>query len=75
MSQSSVNVSSITYAQRSRDLLESKGYNVRFEKTHSPAQGNGCGYTVYSNASRQEMLTILSAAGIKTVADQGGWHT
>lgn len=72
MSQSSVNVSSITYAQRSRDILESKGYNVHFEKTHSPANGSGCGYTVYSNASRQELLAILNAAGIKIIAGQGG---
>lgn len=72
MSQSSVNVSSITYAQRSRDILESKGYTVHFEKTRSPAQGSGCGYTVYSNASPQELLNVLGDAGIKIIADQGG---
>lgn len=72
MNQSFVNVSSITYAQRSRDILESKGYSVHFEKTHSPAQGNGCGYTIYSNASQAELLSLLKAAGIKIIESQGG---
>ncbi len=72
MNKSSVNVNSITYAQRSRDILESKGYSAHFEKTHSPAQANGCGYTIYSNASQEELEHLLTKAGIKIVSGQGG---
>lgn len=72
MNKSFVNVNSITYAQRGRDILTAKGYSVHFEKTHSPAQSGGCGYTIYSDASQEELENLLTKAGIKIVPVRRG---
>lgn len=73
MVKSSVNVSSITFAQRGRDILEAKGYTAFFEKTRSLSGGSGCGYSIYTNAPQNELESILGAAGVKFIpALRGG---
>lgn len=56
-------VSSITYANKAKSILNSRGYFCEIEKTpHNLA--SGCGYSIRTLAPYQEIASILAESGI-----------
>ena len=58
-------VSSITYANKAKKILNDRGYFCEIEKTPRNL-ASGCGYSIRTLASHQEIAPILAESGIAT---------
>lgn len=67
MSNHLIQVSSITYAIKGRDLLRSHGYKAYIEKTPGKLDTHGCGYSIVIAADPAKVLGLLQQAGIKVL--------
>ena len=61
-------VSSITYAFKAKDILDSRGINSKVEKIKKVAALNGCGYGLrIAENNVKNAVRFLNYSGIKTV--------
>ena len=60
-----VNVSSVTYAIKGRDLLKRHGIKAYIERTPRRNGNDGCGYSIYFDGEYQSTLELLKNSGIK----------
>ncbi len=67
-----IQVSSITYAIKGRDILKSKGIKAYVERTPADADRVGCGYSIYVKGDITAALDILKNAGINVLGRQEG---
>lgn len=57
-------VSSITYAMKSKAILNKKGFHAYVERIPHTSQSIGCGYGVYVPERTEEAQQILTDSGI-----------
>ncbi len=72
MSQQRIQVSSVTYAIKGRDLLRSLGYQAYIERSKGNLEQHGCGYSIYVNGDRERIVEILNEHHIRVVASRDG---
>lgn len=65
MSEPYINVTSVTYAIKARDLLLRHGIRSSIGRTPGHVDQNGCGYSVFIRGNRQAAEEILWENGIK----------
>lgn len=58
-------VSSITYAIKGRDILRKQGIKAYVERTPGELDREGCGYSIYVKGDTDAAESILKSAGIK----------
>jgi len=58
-------VSSITYAYKARDLLNSYGIKAYIQRIPAEYRTNGCGYGVRVSGDAQDIAQLLGKNGIK----------
>lgn len=66
MSKPLIMVSSITYAIKSRDILDRHGIKSYIERIHRTEE-TGCGYGVYAPSRTDEAENILRDEGIRII--------
>lgn len=67
-----IQVNSITYAIKGRDILKSNGIKAYVERTPADVDRVGCGYSIYVKGDIEKAKDILKSAGIKIVGRQEG---
>jgi len=67
-----IQVSSITYAIKGRDILRSKGIKAYVERTPNDMDRVGCGYSIYVKGDILAAEEILRQSDIKTLGRQSG---
>jgi len=72
MTDSYINVSSITYAIKGRDLLLSRGIRAYIERTPAHIDRMGCGYSIFVKGDAQRAEQILRNGGIKILYKSAG---
>lgn len=60
-------VSSITYAMKGRDLLNSRGYTAYLQRTPKLEGMNGCGYSIHVPYHIDSAEMLLRQSGIKVL--------
>ncbi|MCC8022662.1 MAG: hypothetical protein LIO46_02600 [Clostridiales bacterium] len=60
-------VSSVTNAQRGQKLLNQRGIYSKIERNRSPVPGEGCGYSIVANGSRELAERILRDGQVRIV--------
>lgn len=70
MERNRIDVSSITYAIRGRDLLRKRGFKAYIERTTANSP-EGCGYSIVVEGDINYALEILKASGLKM---RGGYE-
>lgn len=60
-----IKVGSITIAQRSVNILRSKGYKPQIKRIDNPSKEDGCGYAVEVYSQGDEPVEILERNAIK----------
>lgn len=65
-----IQVSSITYAIKGRDILKSKGIKAYVERTTGDLNQKGCGYSIFVKGDVDAAETILKNSGIKILGRQ-----
>ena len=60
-----INVSSITYAIKGRDLLLSRGMVAYIARTPAGSTHSGCGYSIFVKGERADAERLLREGGIK----------
>lgn len=60
-----IKVGSITNAQRSVQILSSKGYKAQMKRVTPGKSDSGCGWAVAVATEDSEVVNILENAGIK----------
>lgn len=64
MGKSLIMVSSITYAMKSREILNRRGFKAYVERIPQTSQSVGCGYGIYVPDRTEEAVQILLDSGI-----------
>jgi tagatose-1,6-bisphosphate aldolase len=59
-----IDVGSVTYAMKSRELLRSHGIRAYVERLPRAPEATGCGYGVYVPKDVEEAVRLLKEAGI-----------
>lgn len=67
-----IQVSSITYAIKGRDILKSKGIRAYVERSPADMDRVGCGYSIFVKGDIETAENILNNAGIKVLGRQVG---
>lgn len=67
-----IQVSSITYAIKGRDILKSKGIRAYVERSPADMDRVGCGYSIFVKGDIEAAENILKNAGIKVLGSQVG---
>lgn len=67
-----IQVSSITYAIKGRDILKSKGIRAYIERSPADVDRVGCGYSIFVKGDISAAENILKNAGIKVLGRQEG---
>lgn len=57
-------IGSVTYAVKAKELLLQNGIRARLIKTPNPAKEEGCGYCLVVPAPPQPAVSLLQRAGI-----------
>ncbi len=60
-------VSSITYAMKSKTILNRKGFTAYVERVPQTSASVGCGYGVYVPRGTDEAQQILQRSGIRVL--------
>ncbi|MBR6408194.1 MAG: DUF3343 domain-containing protein [Clostridia bacterium] len=66
-----VNVGSVTYAIKGRDILKSKGIKAYIDRTPKGQNRVGCGYSIYFDWDYSDAVRILTQSGVK-IKQRGG---
>ena len=61
-----IQVGTVTYAIKARDILRRKGFKVEIERKTSE-NSRGCGYVVVLQGNAANALEILRENGVKTL--------
>ena len=64
MQKTIISLSSITYAIKAKNLLNSYGLNCEIVRTPKNL-GSGCGYSIKTNKKPTDILPYLDSAGIR----------
>ncbi len=64
MSKKGIEVGSVTYAMKGRDLLQKHGYKAYLTRNPRPKEDDGCGYVIYVNNIDNKCFNILKRNGI-----------
>lgn len=68
-------VSSITYAYKSRDILERKGCRVRVERASAEISKCGCHFLlIIHGMPLQQAIALLDAAHVHIIKAGGDYH-
>lgn len=62
-----INVSSVTYAIKGRDILRRNGIYAYVERGLNDPSRKGCGYHIVVKGDREEVVNILKANNIKLI--------
>ena len=71
MDKNIINSGTITYATRGRDILRSYGYKAYVFRTEGKS-AIGCGYSISTNCSKQEIERIFAQKKIKYISIVSG---
>ena len=71
MDKNIINSGSITYAIRGRDALRAKGYKAYMFRNQGKSV-SGCGYSISTNCTREEIERIFQRENIKYVSINSG---
>ena len=66
-----INVGTITYAMKGKDILARYGISAYIEKTAS-GDGRGCGYVLYTPGRYDDAYRILKESGIRILDENKG---
>lgn len=72
MDDARIKVSSITYAMKGRDFLRKRGFSASIERTLTPAENEGCGYSIYIRGNASEAIALLRTSGFRLPAESRG---
>ncbi len=59
-----IQVGSVTYAIKGRDILRRKGFKVGIERT-TGENARGCGYAISLDGNKSEAVELLRGSGVK----------
>ena len=68
-------VGSITYAMKSKSILERAGFRAYIARLPQPMKNYGCGYCVYVNRNTDRAEQVLRNAGIRVLGRVEGEDT
>ena len=73
MEWTTVYISSVTNAMRSKTLLERQGFTVYMQRSSHVQERDGCGYSLLVRGEMQPVTALLQKAGIRVLrAEHGG---
>jgi hypothetical protein len=64
MSKKGIEVGSVTYAMKGRDLLQKYGYKAYLTRNPHPKNDDGCGYVIYVNNMDKKCIELLKRNGV-----------
>ena len=65
-------VNSITYAVKGRELLKRNGFKAYIERTPNNLDRVGCGYSIFVSGDVDAAEALLNNAGIKVLSREVG---
>lgn len=71
MSDSYINVTSVTYAIKGRDLLLQRGLRASIGRTPGHVDRVGCGYSIFVRGDLETAVSILRKHSIKVLSVGG----
>lgn len=60
-------VSSVTYAMKGKEILQSRGFRAYIERIPRDLQNVGCGYCIYVNRNTDMAEKILLDSGVRVL--------
>lgn len=60
-----IKFSSVTYALKSKSILENAGYKVNINKSTNPTVKEGCGYSISLKCDIDKILILLDLNKVK----------